>query len=232
MPSDRPGESFAALFEQTGKAAPARKAPRVGDTLQVVVVQVGKDAVFVELDGRRQGFIESLELRAPDGSMKAAVGDTLRARVVHVDDQGVRLTPTVEAAVAAGVSVSLDGSTEPDAPKFAVGQVVSGSVDRVESYGLFLQIDGTKGRAGRGLLPVSELGTPRGADLRKGFPIGTKLKAKIIGLEEGKMRLSVVALKDDEERAEFEGFKGKEKPAGAPSTGFGTLGDLLAKKKK
>src|SRR5579862_1218341 len=99
MPSDRPGESFAALFEQTGKAAPARKAPRVGDTLQVVVVQVGKDAVFVELDGRRQGFIESLELRAPDGSMKAAVGDTLRARVVHVDDQGVRLTPTVEAAV-------------------------------------------------------------------------------------------------------------------------------------
>jgi small subunit ribosomal protein S1 len=231
MAPDTPKDSFAALFEETGKAAPRRQAPRVGDMLDVVVVQVGKDAVFVELDGRRQGFIEALDLRAPDGTMKAAVGDKLRARVLHVDDQGVRLAPTVEAAVAAGVSVSLDGSTEPDAVKYAVGQTVSGAVERVESYGVFLQLDGTKGRAGRGLVPVSELGTPRGADLRKAFALGTKLKALVIGLEEGKMRLSVTALKDDEERKEFEGFKGKDKdkPAAAVS-GFGTLGDLLKKR--
>jgi small subunit ribosomal protein S1 len=212
----------------------------VGDTLEVVVVQVGKDAVFVELDGRRQGFIEALDLRTPDGTTKAAVGDRLRARVVHVDDQGVRLAPTIEAAAAAGVSVSLDGSTEPDAVKFAVGQVVTGGVERVESYGVFVQIDGTKGRAGRGLVPTSELGTPRGADLRKAFALGTKLKAMIIGLEEGKMRLSVTALKDDEERKEFEGYKGKGKSQGggggasepAAGSGFGTLGDLLKKRGK
>ncbi|MGD0526178.1 MAG: S1 RNA-binding domain-containing protein [Polyangiaceae bacterium] len=239
MASDPPKESFAALFEQTGKAAPRARGPRVGDTLEVVVVQVGKDAVFVELDGRRQGFIEAVDLRTPDGATKAAVGDRLRARVVHVDDQGVRLAPTIEAAAAAGVSVSLDGSTEPDAVKFAVGQAVTGSVERVESYGLFLQIDGTKGRAGRGLVPTSELGTPRGADLRKAFALGTKLKAMIVGLEEGKMRLSVTALKDDEERKEFEGFKGKGKSPGgggaaetAAGSGFGTLGDLLKKRGK
>jgi small subunit ribosomal protein S1 len=235
MASDPPKESFAALFEETGKAAPRARGPRVGDMLEVVVVQVGKDAVFVELDGRRQGFIEAVDLRAPDGTMKAAVGDKLRVRVLHVDDQGVRLAPTVEAAAAAGVSVSLDGSTEPDAVKFAVGQIVSGAVERVESYGVFLQIDGTKGRAGRGLLPTSELGTPRGADLRKAFALGAKLKAMIIGLEEGKMRLSLTALKDDEERKEFEGFKGKGKGAGVESpaaSGFGTLGDLLKKRGK
>jgi small subunit ribosomal protein S1 len=232
MASDRPEESFAALFEQSGKAAPRARAPRPGETVEVVVVQVGKEAVFVELDGRRQGYIEAADLRAPDGTTKAALGDRLRARVVHVDDQGVRLTPTIEAAAAAGVSVSLDGSTEPDAVKFAVGQVVGGAVERVESYGVFLQVDGTKGRVGRGLIPTAELGSPRGADLRKLFPLGTKLKAKIIGLDEGKMRLSVRALKDDEERAEFEGFKGKkdERGEGAQARGFGTLGDLLKKK--
>jgi|ERR1019366_8130294 small subunit ribosomal protein S1 len=229
MASDPPKDSFAALFEETGKAAPRRQGPRAGDMLEVVVVQVGKDAVFVELDGRRQGFIEAIDLRAPDGTMKAAVGDRLRVRVLHVDDQGVRLAPTVEAAAAAGVSVSLDGSTEPDAVKFAVAQVVSGVVERVESYGVFLQVDGTKGRTGRGLVPTSELGTPRGADLRKAFALGTKLKAMIIGLEEGKMRLSITALKDDEERKEFEGFKGKDAQAPAAS-GFGTLGDLLKKR--
>jgi small subunit ribosomal protein S1 len=229
MPPDPPKESFAALFEQTGKAAPRARGPRVGDALEVVVVQVGKDAVFVELDGRRQGFIEAIGLRAPDGTMKAAVGDRLRVRVLNVDDQGVRLAPTLEAAAAAGASVSLDGSTEPDAVKFAVGQMVSGAVERVESYGVFLQVEGTKGRAGRGLVPRSELGAPRGADLRKTFPLGTQMKAKVLALEEGKMRLSVTGLKDDEERKEFEGFKGKDKQA-ATTPSFGTLGDLLRKR--
>jgi small subunit ribosomal protein S1 len=235
MPSDRPEESFAALFEQTGKAAPRGRGPRVGDTVDVVVVQVGKEAVFVDIDGRRQGYIEVSDVRTPDGAVPIAVGNALRARVVHVDDQGVRLVPTVEAAAAAGLSVSLDGSTDPEAVKFAVGQVVSGTVERVESYGVFLQVDGTKGRAGRGLAPTAELGTPRGADLRKAFPLGSKLKAKIVALEEGKMRLSVRALKDDEERADFEGFKNKRPQGDASgaegaSRGFGTLGDLLKKR--
>lgn len=238
MGSDRPEgqDSFAALFEQSNGVARAR-APRLGDLVDVVVVQVGKDAIFVELDGRRQGFIESIDLHDKDGVTKVAEGDHLRARVVRFDDEGIRLMPTIEAAVAAGASVTLGGTTgegPSDGPKVAVGQIVSGVVDRIESYGLFLQLEGTKGRAGRGLLPVSELGTPRGADLRKLFPQGAKLKAKLIGLEEGKMRLSLRAMKDDEERAEFDGFKVKEQKAteGAALRGFGTLGDLLNKKPK
>ncbi len=229
MGSDRPDESFAALFEQS-RNVPRAKAPRVGDVLDAVVVQVGKDAVFVELDGRRQGFIEAIDLEDKDGVVKATVGEKLRARVVRIDDQGVRLAPTIEAAVAAGASVSLGAEGDGDAPKVALGQVVSGTIERIENYGLFLQLDGTTGRTGRGLLPVAEMGTPRGADLRKMFPLGTKLKAKIVGLEEGKMRLSLKAMKDDEERAEFDGFKQKEQKAPEQSAGFGTLGDLLKKK--
>ena len=60
--------------------------------------------------------------------------------------------------------------------------------------------------------------------------IGTKLAAKVIGLEEGKMRLSLKAMKEDEERAEFDGFKQKEQKAPEQAAGFGTLGDLLKKK--
>jgi small subunit ribosomal protein S1 len=229
MGSDRPDESFAALFEQS-RNVPRAKAPRVGDVLDAVVVQVGKDAVFVELDGRRQGFIEAIDLEDKDGVVKATVGETLRARVVRIDEQGVRLAPTIEAAVAAGASVSLGAKGDGDAPKVALGQVVSGTIERIENYGLFLQLDGTTGRTGRGLLPVAEMGTPRGADLRKMFPLGTKLKAKVVGLEEGKMRLSLKAMKEDEERAEFDGFKQKEQKAPEQAAGFGTLGDLLKKK--
>jgi small subunit ribosomal protein S1 len=232
MSSDRPQDSFAALFEQAGQAPPRKRNPRIGETLEVLVVQVGRDAVFVELDGRRQGFIESIDLKGPDGTIKATVGDKLRARVVSVDpEQGVRLAPTIEAAAAAGASVALGPSNEPAAVTVAIGQVISGAVERVETYGLFVQIDGTKGRVGRGLLPTVELGVPRGTDLRKTFPLGTKLKAKVIEMAEGRMRLSVRALKDDEERAHFDGFREQEKKAPAAHS-FGTLGDLKARKSK
>ena len=231
--TDRPDESFAALFEQAGQGAPRKRNPRVGETLEVLVVQVGRDAVFVELDGRRQGFIESIDLKAPDGTIKAAVGDTLRARVVHVDpEQGVRLAPTVEAAVSMGASVrARPEHTSPRRSRSRSGQVVSGSVERVESYGLFVQLEGTKGRVGRGLLPVAEIGVARGTDLRKAFPIGTKLKVKVVEIGEGRMRLSVRALKDDEERAQFDGFREQEKKAPAAHS-FGTLGDLRKPKSK
>jgi small subunit ribosomal protein S1 len=237
MSSDRPDDSFASLFESSvkgagrGGGAPQRRNPRIGETLDALVVQVGRDAVFVELDGRRQGFIESIDIKGPDGSVRAAVGDRLRVRVVSVDaEQGIRLTPTIEAAVAAGASVPLGAPGEPAAVTVAIGQVISGSVERVEAYGLFVQIDGTKGRSGRGLLPTVELGVPRGTDLRKAFPIGTKLKAKVLEIGDGKMRLSVRALKDDEERAQFEGFRDQEKKGPAPQS-FGTLGDLLRNRK-
>ncbi|NUQ77573.1 MAG: S1 RNA-binding domain-containing protein, partial [Polyangiaceae bacterium] len=105
--------------------------------------------------------------------------------------------------------------------------------------GVFVQIAGTSGRAGRGLVPASETATPRGADLKKHFAAGQEVEVKIIAIDEsGKIRLSIAALKADEERGEFEAYaqaertspktpSGPEKPA---VRGFGTLGDLLQKK--
>ena len=51
MASDCPEESFAALFEQSTRAAAKPRRPRVGDEVEAAVIQVGKEAVFVELPG-------------------------------------------------------------------------------------------------------------------------------------------------------------------------------------
>ncbi|MCL2448682.1 MAG: S1 RNA-binding domain-containing protein [Polyangiaceae bacterium] len=228
MSRDRPEESFAALFEGTGKSVPSRRAPRVGDSFDAVVVQVGRDAIFVELDGHRQGYLDPADLQASDGTTRAIVGATLRVRVAHVDaEHGVRLVPTAESAAAAGAAVRV-GNDEATAVRIAVGDVVGCAVERVESYGLFVQIDGTRGRAGRGLVPLAELGVPRATDLRKAFPLGTKLKAKVLALGEGKLRLSVRALADDEEKSQFDAFREtREKNETRATPSFGTLGDLL-----
>jgi small subunit ribosomal protein S1 len=106
----------------------------------------------------------------------------------------------------------------------AIGSVVSALVERIETYGVFVQVEGTKGRAGRGLVPNVELGVPRGTDLRKAFPDGTKVLAKVLEVGEGRLRLSVKGAKDDEERSHYEGF------SASGAKGMGTFGDLLRKK--
>ncbi len=222
MASDRPEESFAALFEQSTRAAAKPRRPRVGDEVEAAVIQVGKEAVFVELPGHAQAFFDALDLRGPDGAATVHPGDKIRARVADVSDEGIRLELAESVRVA-----SEAGGEEP--VKIVVGQQVSGVVDRVESYGVFLQIEGTKGRAGRGLIPVAEVGTPRGADLRKAFALGAKLHAKVVALEDGKMRLSLKAVKDDEERKELDAFREKDK--GSETRGFGTLAGLLKNRK-
>jgi small subunit ribosomal protein S1 len=110
----------------------------------------------------------------------------------------------------------------------AVNAIVQGTVERVETYGVFVQLDGTKGRAGRGLVPNAELGVPRGTDLRKAFPEGTKVTAKVLETGEGRLRLSIKGAKDAEERADFEAARGK---ASAPAS-LGTFADLFNKKNR
>src|SRR5947208_1514582 len=111
MPPQEPkGESFAALFEAE-RAAPRRRIFGPGDELDVVVVQVGRDAVFVELDGvflqintpaaagqRRglRGLIPTGELGVPRGAdlhKNFPVGTELSAKVVGIDERGrIRLS--------------------------------------------------------------------------------------------------------------------------------------------
>jgi len=134
-------------------------------------------------------------------------------------------------------------------PTVVEGARIKGHVTGVERYGVFVQIAGTHGRSGRGLVPTSETATPRGADLKKHFQVGQEVDAKILSIDEtGRIRLSVSALGVDDERNMYEAYKSGQTPtattgadAAAAKTsgakaatkpaprGFGTLGDLLPK---
>ncbi len=109
------------------------------------------------------------------------------------------------------------------------GAIVKAVVERIESFGLFVQIEGTHGRDGRGLIPNVELGTQRGADVRKHFAEGQTLTAKVLETADGRLRLSIRAVKDDEERAAFECYQSSTRAA---SPRMGTLGDLMKLKLK
>jgi small subunit ribosomal protein S1 len=237
-------ESFASLFEQTPGARARQRRYHAGESLEVTIVAVAREAVFADLGGKQEGMFERADLSDPEGNLRVEVGARVTAVVDSVDGGTgqVRLRPVVIRAEGGDVGVaSPAASGGAQAPVLVEGARIKGKVTGIERYGVFVQIAGTHGRSGRGLVPTQETGTPRGADLKKHFTVGQDVEAKILSVDEtGKIRLSISAIGADEERGAFEAFKSagaaapegaggkKEKDKPAPR-GFGTLADLLPK---
>ncbi len=149
-------------------------------------------------------------------------GDEVRVVVKKLDREArkISVVPAPDGAEIGATIANVSGDLK-------VGAIVSGTVERIETYGIFVQVDGTKGRAGRGLVPNAELGVPRGTDVRKTFPEGTRVTAKVLETGEGRLRLSIKGAKEAEERANFEAAKAKQ----SSPRSLGTFADLLKGKK-
>ena len=193
----------------------------VGKVLLGNVTRIADFGAFVQLAPGIEGLLHVSELpgKVAHPSAALAVGQQLHVVVRSLDREArkISLAPAPD-----GLSVGADAR----GPALSVGSIVNGAVDRIEPFGLFLQIDGTRGRVGRGLIPNAELGVPRGADIRKLFPVGTRLTAKVLETGEGKLRLSVKAVQEDQERAEFDGYR-----ATVDAAKLGTFADLFNKRK-
>lgn len=203
-----------------------------GKVVRGTVTAVREFGAFVDLGGI-EGLVPASELSHERGVAVAdriKAGEQIEAQVIEIkdDDKGQkRITLSLKALLPAPERPAAKAGAGGGA-KLAIGAIVKGKVVRIENYGVFVQVDGTEGREGRGLVPAAELGVPRGADLRKTFPEGTELTAKVLETGDGRLKLSVRGAKDEAERADFEAHRGKA----AAGKSLGTFADLLNKKKK
>jgi small subunit ribosomal protein S1 len=120
------------------------------------------------------------------------------------------------------------GDQANEAPQKVVqGRHLKCVVVNVEPNGLVVRILGVTGALARGFVPASATGTARGSDLKKLFPIGKELEAKVTELDPryGEPRLSVRALNEEQERSAYQQYRQQVKR----DARF-TLGDLLAKR--
>ncbi|HTJ81659.1 MAG TPA: S1 RNA-binding domain-containing protein [Polyangiaceae bacterium] len=157
--------------------------------------------------------------------------------------EGEEIVVVVERVDIKGHRISLSRQSKEDEKAFLEGtleQVSSGGkavrpgahlkvkVERIESHGLYCQIEGVIGKRGRGFIPNAEMGTERGTDHRKKFPVGTEIDVKVVGLDrDGGWRFSRKGFAQDEERRAIQDYRRE-----ASQKGFGTFGDILAKKLK
>jgi small subunit ribosomal protein S1 len=239
----KPGDVVDVLVREIKEGAPGRQgAPTTKITLSLkalatdpwseldlaegkvvvgTITRVVEFGAFVRLAAGIEGLLHVSELSGnKDTALRAlGAGESVTVVVKSLDRvaKKIGLIPAPEGA-------AVGGNVKP--VSVTIGAVVKGIVDRIETYGLFVQIEGTRGRAGRGLIPNAEIGVPRGTDLRKAFPEGTAVKAKVLETGDGRIRLSITAALDAEERAQFEEARGKSP---APKT-LGTFADLLRKK--
>lgn len=126
------------------------------------------------------------------------------------------------------IGLSLVKTPQELANDLAAGSVLEGTIDRIESFGLFVKLP----TGARGLVPSAETGTQRGSDLKKEFKPGSKVKVTVLEVDanSGKIRLSIKQAVEAEERAEFAGYMGQGASGGGgggKSSGLGTLGDLF-----
>lgn len=124
-------EDFAALFEQSvskGKSGGARRV-HVGDQIEVTVVQIGKDAVFVDAGTRAEGEIARHELEDEYGRVTVNVGDRLRATVAEGGDRPKLVMRFRAADGLAGLETAMES-----------GAPVEGTVTKAVKGGLEVEI--------------------------------------------------------------------------------------------
>jgi small subunit ribosomal protein S1 len=148
-------------------------------------------------------------------------GETIEVQVESVDDSSRRIAlrrVTADEAPAEKLAAA--------AKKPRVGDNVDVTVDKCEAFGVFVHWEG-----GKGLVPNSELGTPRGSDNKKTTPPGTQFKAQIIDIDErGRFRLSRTAQERAADQSDYRQYQKEMNRKMPPGKGFGTLGDLLRAK--
>jgi small subunit ribosomal protein S1 len=210
-----------------------------GDVLKGKVVRLQPFGAFVELMPAVDGLIHisamsDRRIAHPRDVLK--VDEMIEVKVEKIDPVekrvGLRL---VKDGVAVGEGVASSASHDypaaptedkkPAAAKAAKprrGAIVTGKVNRIEQFGIFIEWDGFVG-----MIPASETGTERGTDLKRIFPMGKEIKAEVIELNGEKLKLSIVAAVRTEERADLDAWKSDQSKKVSSSGGFNSLADKL-----
>lgn len=207
-----------ALLEDPWSSVAAKYALGTKHTGKVVRIQ--PFGAFVELEPGIDGLIHAADLsfeRFDDIHKVVKVGQSLEVVVssLEMGQRRIALCP---------YNAEVEGE---EAQKVIPNKSVKVKVVSHEPAGLVVRVMGVVGRGARAFITGAGTGTARGTDLKKEFPTGTVLEAKVVEVDprRGEAKLSVKALRDDAERSAYNQYR-KEV---TKSSKF-TLGDLLAKR--
>jgi small subunit ribosomal protein S1 len=195
----------------------------VGQVCTGRVTRVAEFGAFVELEPGVEGLAHASTFaptgRSQEWSALVAPGMAGAFEILSIDLEkkriGVALLPEGSARA---------GAAEPSRPEIAAGARLTGKVQRHEKFGVFVFL--APGRTG--LIPMSETGLTREADVSRAFPVGADVEVVVLDVDDPpgrRIRLSVKAVLDAHEAEEVREYTEREDMA--PTEGFGSLADKL-----
>jgi small subunit ribosomal protein S1 len=201
---------------------------RVPATYEIGQVRMGRVTrltefgAFVEFEPGVEALAHASTF-APTGrsqgwSALIAVEMTAAFEIVSIDLEkkriGVALVPEGSARA---------GGAAPSRPEIVPGAHLTGKVERHEKFGVFVFL--APGRTG--LIPLSETGVAREADVTKAFPVGTDVEVAVLEVDPSgrRIRLSAKAVLDVREADEVREYTERGEIASAEK--FGSLADKL-----
>ena len=186
------------------------------------VTRVAEFGAFVELQPGIEGLAHASTFpptgRPGDWAKTVPVGATAAFEILSIDLAQKRI------GVALAEAASLRAAEATASQRaLAPGTIVTGKVERHERFGVFVFL--SPGRTG--LMPLSETGLDRGADMAKAFPVGSDVEVAVLEADASgrRIRLSRIAVAQQREQAEVREYAAR--PDGGSAPPLGSLADKL-----
>jgi small subunit ribosomal protein S1 len=153
-----------------------------GEVMEAEVREQNKGGLIVNLLGLR-GFLPSSQVgRASSGSLEQLVGQRIPVKVLEVNRKRNRLIVSQKAAE----DEDRARRREDLFSRVHVGDVVTGAVSGLTSYGAFVDIGGADG-----LIHISELSWDRVSRVTDVLQLGEQVEVKVIKLDPDQNRISL-----------------------------------------
>jgi small subunit ribosomal protein S1 len=197
----------------------------VGQVLSGRVTRVADFGAFVELEPGVEALAH-MSTFAPTGrsggwskSITAGMSGTFEILSIDLEKKRIGVAMVEEGSAKAGTA----GTAPPVRSGIVPGARVTGKVERHESFGVFVFL--APGRTG--LMPFSETGVDKGADIKKALPIGSEVEVIVLEADAAgrRIRVSHKAVGQAQEAAEVREYA--EREVAAQTQSFGSLADKL-----
>jgi small subunit ribosomal protein S1 len=181
------------------------------------VARLAPFGAFVNLEPGVDGLLHISKLgagrRVAHPKEVLEVGQWIETWVTEVDEKNRK------------ISLSMEQKTTVEQTLPEQGEILDGFVEKVLPSGILFKTE-----AGAvGLIPNSEMGTPRGANHNRMFPAGSPMKAMVLEVDPDRRRITLSRSKVGErtEKDDYSSYVVKAKDEESASKGLGSFGELL-----
>jgi small subunit ribosomal protein S1 len=194
---------------------------KVGERLPGRVTRVAQFGAFVELEPGIEALAHASTFEPTGrsggwaGQVTAGMTGTFEILSIDLEKKRIGVALVQEAwARAEGAAGARPG--------IVPGARLTGKVERHENFGVFVYL--APGRTG--VIPLSETGIPKEADVRRAFPVGADVEVIVLEVDPAgrRIRLSAKAVAEAREAEEMREWTERN---AAPAEGSGILADKL-----